>query len=70
MNMMKNGWMLTSAPCVWWVCKKVSELKLKKQERQDKEVFTSLGRLYELKEMGIITEEEFKEMKERLKDRL
>ena len=70
MNMTKNGWMLTTVPLVWWIGKKVSEIKLKKQDKVNKEIFENLKKLHELKEVGVITENEFNEMKERLKNQL
>ena len=68
MKMTKNSWMLTSTPIVWWLGKKIGEISTKRQIKADTEVFENLKKLHELKETGVITEEEYNEVKERLKN--
>ena len=70
MNIIKNGWMLTSAPCLWFLCNKVGEEKKKKKVKVDAEIFENLKKLHELKETGVITEEDYCEVKERLMKQL
>ena len=67
MSTHKTGWMLTTGPCLWWICSKVSEAKKKKKAKEDADIIENLKKFHELKEAGIITEEDYFDLKERLK---
>ncbi|HZH14689.1 MAG TPA: gas vesicle protein GvpG [Archangium sp.] len=55
---------------VLWVARKVDEAMGQEQEREEEELKTRLGELYQLIEAGQLTEEEFEVREAELLDRL
>ena len=65
MKMTKNGWMLTTVPCFMWLFSSMGEKKKHQKLHGSTEMVENLEKLYELKEKGAITEEEYVEIKKR-----
>lgn len=67
----KNRRFLTTVPSItWWVADRMELHRTKKQASSDAEAIANIERLYRLWECGVLTEEEFAEMKTRLKQQL
>ena len=67
----KSKRVLTTVPaCVWWLSDKIEERRLKKRARNGFDAIDNLERLYWLKERGAISEEDFQELKEKLKKQI
>ena len=60
-------YLTTVPPGVWWLSDKLTAHHKKKQAKQDADAIFNIERLYRLKERGAISEEEFHELKEKLK---
>ena len=62
---------LTTVPVgVSWLVSKLVARQQKRQALADADTIDNLARLFQLKEKGILTEEEFAELKEKLKTRI
>ena len=62
---------LTTVPVgVSWLVSKLVARQQKRQAEVDANTIDNLARLYQLKEKGILTEEEFNELKEKMKARI
>lgn len=58
---------LTSVPLsVWWIVDKLEAHQRKRQALADADTIDNLERLHKLKEKGILTNEEFATLKEKL----
>ena len=65
------GRYLTTVPlCVWWIADKMEECRKKKRAIHGADVIDNLKRLHRLKERGAISEEDFQELKEKLKKQI
>ena len=63
-----KGRMLTTVPTfVWRIADWFEDKKSKHRARKGADAIDNLQRLYRLKERGILTEDEFTELKEKLK---
>ena len=62
---------LTTGP-VWasWLVNKLVARQQKRQAEADANAIDNLERLHQLKEKGVLTEEEFEELKERMKAKI
>ena len=68
MKTTKNGKFLTTVPTItWWLSDKIEERRRKKRAKNGADAIDNLERLYRLKERGAISEEDFQELKEKLK---
>lgn len=68
MKTTKERKFLTTVPAItWWLSDKIEEHRRKKWVRNGVDAIDNLERLYRLKERGAISEEDFQELKERLK---
>ena len=62
---------LTTGPVgIGWLVSKLVAKQQKRQALADANTIDNLARLFQLKEKGILTEEEFAELKEKLKTRI
>ena len=62
---------LTTGPVgVGWLVSKLVVRQQKRQALADADTIDNLARLYQLKEKGILTLEEFSELKEKMKARI
>lgn len=62
---------LTTGPVgIGWLVGKLVARQQKKQALADADTIDNLARLYQLKEKGILTSEEFAELKEKMKARI
>ena len=62
---------LTTGPVgIGWLVSKLVAKQQKRQALADANTIDNLARLFQLKEKGILTEEEFTELKEKLKTRI
>ena len=55
---------------IGWLVNKYLSKKKKRQAEADADTIDNLARLHQLKEKGILTEEEFTELKEKMKARI
>ena len=68
MKTTKNGKFLTTVPTItWWLSDKIEERRRKKRAKNGADAIDNLERLYRLKERGAISEEDFQELKKKLK---
>lgn len=59
----------TSMPLsVWWIADKLEERQRRRRARNGADAIDNLERLHKLKEKGVLAEEEFVELKEKLKE--
>lgn len=69
--MTKDRRLLTTVPAVtWWLSDKIEEHRRKRRARNGADVIDNLERLHRLKECGVIDEEDFQELKEKLKKQI
>ena len=62
---------LTTVPVgVSWLVSKLIARQQKRQAEADANTIDNLARLHQLKEKGVLTEEEFAELKEKMKARI
>ena len=62
---------LTTGPVgIGWLVSKLVAKQQKRQALADANTIDNLARLFQLKEKGILTEDEFAELKEKLKTRI
>ena len=67
----KDGKFLTTVPAItWWLSDKIEKRRRKKRARNGVDAIDNLERLYRLKERGAISEEDFQELKEKLKKQI
>ena len=55
---------------VWRIVDWIEDKKTKHRSKKDADAIDNLQRLYRLKERGVISEEEFTELKEKLKSQI
>lgn len=68
MKMTKDGKFLTTVPVfTWWLSDKIEEHRRRKRAKYGVDAIDNLEHLHRLKERGAITEEDFQELKEKLK---
>ena len=71
MKTTKDGKFLTTVPVItWWLSDKIEERRRKKRARHGVDAIDNLERLHRLKERGAISEEDFQELKEKLKKQI
>lgn len=71
MKTTKGGRFLTTVPGItWWLSDKIEERRRKRRARNGVDAIDNLERLYRLKEHGAINEEDFQELKEKLKKQI
>lgn len=67
----KDGKFLTTVPAItWWLSDKIEERRRKKRAKNGADTIDNLERLYRLKERGAISEDDFQELKEKLKKQI
>lgn len=67
----KDGKFLTTVPAItWWLSDKIEEHRRKKRARNGVDAIDNLERLYRRKERGAISEDDFQELKEKLKKQI
>lgn len=68
MKTTKDGKFLTTVPVfAWWLSDKIENHQRKKRVKYGVDAIDNIERLYRLKERGAISEEDFQELKEKLK---
>ena len=68
---MKVGRILTTVPIgVWWLQDRIEKAINRKKAKENASALDNLEKLHHLREMGAISEEDFKELKEKLKSRI
>ena len=71
MKTTKDGKFLTTVPAItWWLSDKIEEHRLKKRARYGVDAIDNLERLYRLKERGAISEDDFQELKDKIKKQI
>lgn len=65
-----NRLLTTVLPGTWWLLEKIEAHKKQSRARRDADVVDNIERLHRLKAHGAISEEDFQELKEKLKDRI
>ena len=71
MKTTKTGKFLTTVPVLtWWLSDKLEERHRKKRARNGVDAIDNLERLHRLKERGAISEDDFLELKEKLKKQI
>ena len=69
--MTKEGRFLTTVPLfTWWLADKIEDRCRTKRYRNGVDAIDNLERLHRLKERGVISEEDFQELKEKLKKQI
>ena len=69
--MTKEREFLTTVPLfTWWLADKIEDRRRKKRNRNGVDVIDNLERLHRFKERGVISEEDFQELKEKMKKRI
>ena len=67
----KDGKLSTTVPIItWWLSDKIEEHRRKKLTRKGFDAIDNLERLHRLKQRGAISEEDFQELKDRLKKQI
>ena len=67
----KDGKFLTTIPAItWWLSNKIEERCRKKRARIGVDAIDNLERLHRLKQRGVISEEDFQELKDKLKKQI
>ena len=62
---------LSTVPTLaWWLSDKIENHKRKKRAKYGVDAIDNIERLYRLKEHGAITEQDFQELKEKLKNQI
>ena len=62
---------LTTGPVgINWLVRKLVARQQKRQAVADADAISNLERLHQLKEKGVLTEEEFVQLKEKIKERI
>lgn len=69
MKINKSGWLF--GPIQFWlIADKIEAHKRKKRSKQGSDAIDNIERLYRLKGRGVISEAEFEELKEKLKEQI
>ena len=55
---------------IGWLVGKIIARQQKRQAEEDANTIDNLSRLYQLKEKGVLSQEEFEELKERMKAKI
>lgn len=64
----EHGKFLSTVPAItWWLSDKIENHQRKKRVKHGVDAIDNIERLYRLKERGAISEEDFQELKEKLK---
>ena len=63
-------YLTTVSPCIWWLSDKIEKRSRRKHLAEDNDAIDNLERVYRLKERGVITEEDFIELKNKLKQQI
>lgn len=67
----EHGKFLSTVPTLaWWLSDKIENHKRKKRAKYGVDAIDNIERLYRLKERGAITEQDFQELKEKLKNQI
>ena len=67
----ERGKFLSTVPALtWWLSDKIENHKRKKRAKYGVDAIDNIERLYRLKEHGAITEQDFQELKEKLKNQI
>ena len=68
MKMTKDGKFLTTVPTItWWLSDKIRERRHKESTRHGVDIIDNIERLYKLKKRRAISDKDFQELKEKLK---
>ena len=71
MKTTKDGKFLTAVPVLtWWLSDKIEEHRRRKRAKHGVDAIDNLERLHQLKERGAISEDDFQELKEKLKKQI
>ena len=71
MKTVKDGRFLTTVPVfAWWLSDKIAERYHRKRAKYGVDAIDNLERLHRLKERGVISEDDFRELKEKLKKQI
>lgn len=71
MKTTKEGKYLTAVPAIcWWISDKIEKHRHKKRVVTENDAIDNIERLYRLKERGAINEDDFQELKEKLKKQI
>ena len=71
MKITKEGKCLTTVPAIcWWISDKIENHKRKKRAKYGVDAIDNIERLYRLKKRGAISEEDFQELKEKMKNQI
>ena len=71
MKLTKEGKYLTTVPAIcWWISNKIEKHRRKKCAITENDAIDNIERLYRLKERGAISEKDFEELKEKLKNQI
>lgn len=67
----EHGKFLSTVPVLaWWLSDKLENRKRKKRAKYGVDAIDNIERLYRLKERGAISEEDFQQLKEKLKNQI
>ena len=67
----EHGKFLSTVPTLtWWLSDKIKKHKRKKRAKYGVDAIDNIERLYRLKERGAISEDDFQELKEKLKNQI
>ena len=71
MKMTKEGKHLTTIPTIaWWISDKIEKHRRKKRAVTESDAIDNIERLYRLKKRGAISEDDFQELKQKLKKQI
>lgn len=72
MKIQKMGKYLTTGgnPFIWWVSNKIETRQRRKRAKVGADAIDNLERLHRLKERGAISEDDYQELKEKLKQQI
>ena len=70
MEQSKRRILTTVPPFIWSIADRIAEKRRKHQAKRTADTIDNLERLHRLKEKGVLTEEEFAELKEKLKSHI
>lgn len=71
MNTGKIKRYLTTVPLsAWWITDRLEAYQRKRRVRMDADAIDNMECLYRLKEKGVLTEDEFTKLKEKLKEQI
>ena len=68
---MKAGKIIAAVPLLaWWACDKVGKSIKKKKSKDDTNTLDNLEKLHALRKSGAISEEDYEELKAKLKEQI